>query len=79
MHVINRIYFAGRILTLPASVRPHLDQQLDWDSKGVDNDLTEIAKYMLNWEEDLCTPLGLSFVDVNDIKVTYPSKPKTQR
>ena len=58
---------------------PLLEQQLDWDNEGVDKDLIEIAYHMLNWEEKLCSHLGLTEVDRHDIKVIYPGKPELQR
>jgi hypothetical protein len=67
------------VSSLPASVHPYLEKQLDWDHEGVDRDLNEIAHYMLNWEEKLRIHLGLTVVDVHDIKDKYPSKPELQR
>ena len=62
--------------TLPASALPHLDQQLDGDHEGVDQDLCEIAKHMLEWE-DLSTHLKLTTAEVRDIKDDY--KPSLRR
>ena len=59
--------------SLPASALPHLDQQLNW------TDLTEIAHHMLDWEEKLCTHLGLTAVDIHDIKAKHQNNPKLQR
>ena len=53
--------------TLPASARPHLVQQLDWDHRGFEKDLNEIAHVMLDWEVKLRAHLGLTEVDVHDI------------
>ena len=50
------ISFSSLCSSLPASALPHLEQQLDW------NDLIEIAHHMLDWEEKLCTHLGLTAV-----------------
>jgi hypothetical protein len=52
---------------------------LDRDNEGVDKDLIEIAYHMLDWEEKLCAYLGLTAVDVHDIKVKHPSNPELQR
>ncbi len=65
--------------SLPASARPHLELQLDWDHEGVDKDLNEIAYYMLHWEEKLSTHLGLTDIDIHDIKDTYRDRPPLQR
>ena len=65
--------FLAHTSSLPASALPHLEQQLDW------NDLIEIAHHMLDWEEKLCTYLGLTAVDIHDIKANHPSNSKLQR
>lgn len=60
------IIFSGLdyVSSLPASVQPYLDYQLDWEHEGVDKDLIEIADNMLHWEEYLCDSLGLTGVDI---------------
>ncbi len=65
--------------TLPESVHPHLEMQLDWDHEGVDSDLNEIAHVMLDWEGRLSAHLGLTDVDIHDIKEIHPNKPSLQR
>ena len=60
-------------------MQPYLDKVLDWDQKGVDKDLMEIAHHMLGWEEQLSAPLGLTQVDIHDIKEMHTNKPKLQR
>lgn len=65
--------------TLPAHVHPLLDQELDYDNEGVERDLTEIAKAMSKWEEQLSTPLELTLVDIDDIKDIYHNNPELQR
>ena len=67
------------VATLPASARPHLELQLDWGHGGVETDLCEIAHVMLDWEERLCTHLGLTEVDVHDIKAMHFGNPPLQR
>jgi hypothetical protein len=67
-------YFLAYVSSLPASALPHLDQQLDWDHEGVDRDLIGIAHHMLDWEEKLCAHLGLTAVEVHDIKAKHPNK-----
>jgi hypothetical protein len=64
---------------LPASVRAHLNQQLDWDNKGMNKDLIKIAYHMLGWEERLVTHLELTDVDIHDIKARNQGKPEMQR
>ena len=64
--------------SLPASARPLLEQLLDWDNE-TERDLIDIAHHMLDWEEKLCPHLGLTVVDVHDIKEMYSGKPKLQR
>ena len=66
-------------MSLPTSARPLLEQQLDWDHEGVDRDLIGIAHHMLDWEEKLCSHLGLTVVDVHDIKEKNSGKPEFQR
>ncbi len=63
--------------TLPESVRPHLERQLDWDH-GVDADLDEIAHHMTRWEVHSCR-LGLTCEDVEDINSKHKDKPELQR
>ena len=64
--------------SLPASARPLLEQLLDWDNE-TEKDLIEIAHHMLDWEEKLCSCLGLTEVDVHDIRVIYHGRPELQR
>jgi hypothetical protein len=51
---------------------------LDWDNEGVDKDLNTIAEPMSDWEE-LSSQLGLTEVDVSDIKEKYIGKPELRR
>ena len=71
--------FLAYVSSLPISACPHLEHQLDWDHKGVDRDLNEIALHMLGWEEKLCAHLGLTAVDIYDIKAIHASNPALQR
>ena len=64
---------------LPACARPHLELELDWGYEGVEKDLSEIADHMLDWEEKLSTHLGLTNVDIHDIKGTYKNVLPLQR
>ena len=70
---IMSLLFPAYTSSLPASALPHLGQQLDW------NDLIEIAHHMLDWEEKLCTHLGLTAVDIHDIKAKRQNNPELQR
>lgn len=55
-----------------------LAKELDWDSGGVDKDLNEIAYHMLDWEKSLSSHMGLTHVDIHDIKAMN-SDPVLQR
>ena len=52
---------------------------MDWDNEGMDSDLNEIALHMLGWEEKLSTHVGLTAVDIHDIKVEHANNPILQR
>ena len=65
--------------SLLAGVQRYLDEVLDWDQKGVDKDLVEIAHHMLGWEEQLSALLGLTQVDIHDIKEIHFKQPELQR
>ena len=56
-----------------------LDQLLDWDQDEVERDLSEIVHHMLGWEERLAVHLGLTPVNISDIKEKYPNQPELQR
>ena len=71
--------FTACVSSLPAGARPHLELQLDHGHEGVDKDLNEIAHRMLHWEGKLSAHLGLTEVDIQDIKEMYSSKPSLQR
>ena len=64
---------------LPAAARPYLKEELDWDNDGVERDLCEIASDMSDWETKLAVPLGLTPVDISDIKFKHPNDPVLQR
>ena len=65
--------------SLPPSAHPRLEFQLDSDHKGVETDLYQIAHHMIDWEEKLVPYLGLTAVDVSDIKESCSKKPALQR
>ena len=54
--------------SLSPAARPHLELQLDCDHEGVETDLYEIADHMIKWEKKLSSLLGLTEVDMHDIK-----------
>lgn len=65
--------------SFPPGEISHIDQVLDWDNEGVGSDLDKIAHDMLDWEEKLCSCLGLTEVDAHDIKEIYSGNPELQR
>ena len=67
------------ISTLPVTAYPHLDLELDQDHNGVELDLSEIASHMRKWEEKLSSALGLTHIDVEDIKAIHRDRPELQR
>ena len=65
---------------LPVSDRPKLDKILDWDRKGVETDMANIAmNSMQDWEMMLVTHLNLTHAEVEDIKREWQNKPNLQR
>ena len=71
--------FASYVSSLPPGIRPFLEKQLDWDSKGVGKDLNMIAHHMLDWEVKLSSHLNLTDIDISDIKEEFMQKPELQR
>lgn len=65
--------FSAYVSSLPANSRPHLEQQLDWGH------LIKIAHHMLDWEEKLCSYLGLTEEDIHDVKAIHSNNPELQR
>ncbi len=61
--------------SIPACAHSCLELELDWGHDGVERDLSEIADRMINWEEKLYAPLGLTEVDVHDITHGIDSLP----
>ena len=59
--------------SLPASARPHLEQQLGCV------DFCDIAYHMCDWDVKFWAHLGLTTTDVSDIKDMYSNKPELQR
>lgn len=67
-------------LDLPSSVHHYLGFELDWDSEGVESDLSRIAHVMVNWEEKLSNHMGLTEVHIHDVKNgEFRDKPELQR
>ena len=59
------------VSSLPASVCPFLNQQLDWDNQ-MDRDLHFVADdYMLDWEKKLSNQLGITLSDIYNIKTEH--------
>ena len=52
---------------------------MDWGNEGVERDLSEIADHMLHWEERLSTHLGLTAIEISDIKEIHLREPVLQR
>ncbi len=53
--------------SIPDKNRYKLKNKLDFENRGVDEHLVEIAKSMIKWNEDLAIPLGLSEAEVHTI------------
>ena len=70
--------FQKLLSLLPLCVFPYLDQTLDWDNE-LDQDLIEIAKHLVRWEERLVSPFRLSPADIHDIKANNQQSPELQR
>ena len=56
------------------SVHQYLDNELDWDSRGVDDDLSEIARYIPDWKDNLAEKMGLTKVEIHDIPLEYSTE-----
>ena len=65
--------------SLSPRVHPLLEKLLDWNCGGVDVDLNEIAYHMLDWEDRLSAHLGLTRIDISDIKEIHLHRPPLQR
>ncbi len=65
-NAMDRIYQV-HLSSIPASNRYKLSKKLDFENGNLDVHLEKIADSMINWEEKLATPLGLSEVDVHTI------------
>ena len=62
------------VSTLPSAALPFLDKVLDWDHDGVDRHLSKIAEYMIDWEAKLSFLLGMTDIEIHDLKEIH-SKP----
>ena len=53
----------------------------DPESQKANSHITSsiICPHMLDWEEKLCTHLGLTAVDIHDIKARHQNNPELQR
>ncbi len=63
MHIGYAIY----VSKLDPSVRQYLKRKLDWNTGGVDRDLSEIAGHIPDWEAKLAAKMGLNNVAIHDI------------
>ena len=54
--------------SLPNNVSPFLCNKLDWDNDGVEKDLDAIARKMSNWEAQFAINLGLTRVEIEEIR-----------
>ena len=82
MHHVNNfkaLDFQSYKSSLPASALQYLERTLDWDHEGVDIDLNEVADHMLDWEERLSTLLGMTPIEIHDIKLENPTNLRLQR
>ena len=69
----------GEVLgAVPEHLKPKLDQKLDGDHNEVLLHLGYIAKNIPEWEGRVADNLGLSYVDVSDIKKKF-TDPEQQR
>ena len=69
--IVDGCSFDRYVSSLPESVLPHLDEQLDWDHGNVDIDLNHIADVMTDWEKKLSAPLGFTRVEIGDLKRSH--------
>ena len=69
--MVPPVDYSSYVSSLPACVHPLLEQQLDWDHKGVDRDLNTIADHMLDWEKKLSTPMKLTTIEIHDVNVKF--------
>jgi hypothetical protein len=53
---------------IPEGTQHYLTRVLDWDNKGVNKDLDEIAASMIEWEEKLSSALEIPWHRICDLK-----------
>lgn len=68
MLVVTVPVYEEYVSLLPECARKYLKEQLDWDNKGVDHDLNDIADKMHDWEEKLSAKLELTPIEIGDLK-----------
>lgn len=66
--------YQDQLSTIPISVHHYLEQLLDCDSRGKDNDLREIAQYMPTWKDKPPAYLKLTDNDIAEIKHKHSDK-----
>jgi hypothetical protein len=60
---------------LAASAHGYLDRQLDWDNRGVERDLHEISKVLVDWKVKLCDHMQLKRHEVYRAVASTPAAP----
>ena len=63
---------------IPEKYHHKLDKRVDFENEDTDIHLVTIAEQLINWEE-VSPFLGLSAINISDIKESYPQKPGLQR
>ena len=84
MAVQSLIKVAELIVSIPESSRWKVDREIDFENKGVQGDtvdkhLGRIAAQMIDWEGTIGDNLGLTRVDIANVKEKYPQNPELQR
>ena len=77
---------ADLIASIPASSRWKVDKDIDFENKQdiiqggtVPLHIGRIAAQMINWEGTIGDNLGLTRVDIANVKEKYPQNPELQR
>ena len=64
--------YNGFLSSLSLIAASYLDKELDWDHDDVNTHLSVIADQMVDWEEKLSTKLGMTEVEIHDLKEGKP-------
>ena len=66
--------YSDYVEKLPKGIQRHLTKVLDWDHKGINEDLNKIADLMGDsWEEIFSS--SLPFILIGDLEKQYQAKP----